>query len=354
MKKITVILFIALCNVCLHACLYGSTQTQALVYQTSGELSQGKSSSFAGGSACCGCKIDHYGTLPESFPAGKASSVTFYLRGSRSDSYYNRIKTGPTTLRLLIGGRSAVATSHKVTDNAGLPEKVSWLLTFQFTPSVELKPNMEWKLLDGDKNKYSAVLLHSSDVDLAHGIPGFYKTYGCKYARVEDQRYSVRFDMAELLSPIPADLAGEVIVEKVVRREKIFKTAVVEFSERGDLGIQDAGTIVAEWMTTSLSKTGAFEVYERLSLEKLMKEHKMGMTGLIDEETIARIGKMRGVEAIITGSVIKFGDVISVTAKLINTETAKIIDSADFKVNDVNAISSRMDGLAAALATDLE
>ena len=126
----------------------------------------------------------------------------------------------------------------------------------------------------------------------------------------------------------------------------------LQVSERGDLGIQDAGTIVAEWMTTSLNKTGAFEVYERLSLEKLMKEHEMGMTGLMDEETIARIGKMRGVEAIITGSVIKFGDVISVTAKLINTETAKIIDSADFKVNDVNAISSRMDGLAAALAAD--
>jgi curli biogenesis system outer membrane secretion channel CsgG len=54
----------------------------------------------------------------------------------------------------------------------------------------------------------------------------------------------------------------------------------VEFSERGDLGIKDAGTIVAEWMTTSLNKTGAFEVYERLSLEKLMKEHEIKVIGI--------------------------------------------------------------------------
>jgi hypothetical protein len=103
-----------------------------------------------------------------------------------------------------------------------LPEKVKWLLTFQFSPSVELKPNMEWRLLDGDKNKYSAVLLHSSDVDLAHGIPGFYRTYNFKYARVEDQRYSVRFDKAELSSPIPAELAGELVGNKGDRREKVF------------------------------------------------------------------------------------------------------------------------------------
>jgi TolB-like protein len=126
----------------------------------------------------------------------------------------------------------------------------------------------------------------------------------------------------------------------------VLKTAVVEFSEKGDLGIQDAGSIIAEWMTTALNKTGAFEVYERLSLSKLMEEHKLGQTGLLDDKTIAEIGRIRGVEAIITGSVLKFGNVISVTAKLIDVVTAKIIRSSDIKVNDVNAVSTEIDRLA--------
>jgi TolB-like protein len=129
-------------------------------------------------------------------------------------------------------------------------------------------------------------------------------------------------------------------------REKVLKTAVVEFTERGDLGMQDAGAIIAEWLTTSLNKTGAFEVYERLSLSMLMEEHKLGTSGVMDEKSIAEIGRIRGVEAIITGSVSKLGDTFSVTAKVIDVETAKIITSSDIKVNDVNAIVSEIDELA--------
>ena len=117
-------------------------------------------------------------------------------------------------------------------------------------------------------------------------------------------------------------------------------------------GVQDAGAIVAEWITTSLNKTGAFEVYERLSIEKITAEHKLGMSGLLDDETIAEIGRMRGVQAIITGSVIKFGNIISVTAKVIDVETAKIIDSADVKTNNVDAISVQIERFAWDLAVD--
>ena len=141
---------------------------------------------------------------------------------------------------------------------------------------------------------------------------------------------------------------GQSQIKTIVK--KVYKTAVVEFTERGDLGITDAGAIIAEWITTSLNKTDAFEVYERLSLNTLMQEHQLGGTGMMDEETIAQIGRIRGVQAIVTGSVIKFGDIVSVTAKVIDVETAKIISSADIKVNDINSISSEIDRLAYELA----
>jgi hypothetical protein len=325
---------------------------ESIYYLTSGELSAGKSSSFAGGSACCGCRIDHYGQLPSDLPEGKVASVVFFLRGSRADSYYTRIKNGPNRLRLTIGNRSSTAMSQHAAEGEKLDIKAPWILDFVFSPPAPVKPGMPWKLLDGDNNIYSAVLLHSGDVDLQHGLKGYYKTYNCQYSRVEDQSYSVKFNFVESESQTKVTDRKKPARPKGKIRGKVYKTAVVEFTERGDLGIKDAGSIVAEWMTTSLNETGAFEVYERLSLEKLMQEHQLGMSGLMDEDTIAEIGRIHGVQAIITGSVIKFGDIISVTAKVIDVATAKIVDSADVKVKDVNAISSEIEYLAWELALE--
>jgi len=258
-----------------------SAWTQTLPYLTSGELSPGKSSSFAGGSACCNCRCDHYGLLPADLVPGRISVMSFYLRGSRSNSYYTRIQNGPTTLKLVMGDRESTATSAKTPVSDPFSEKASWILRFPFSPPAPVAPNMPWKLIDGDGNKYSAVLLHSSDVDLEHGISGNYKTYGCQYDRVEPQSYSVVFEYAQSEQPVrPANV-----------REKVYKSAVVEFTERG-------------------------------------------------------------VEAIVTGSVLKFGDIMSVTAKVIDVETAKIIDSADIKVQDINHISARIESLAQELAID--
>jgi TolB-like protein len=205
--------------------------------------------------------------------------------------------------------------------------------------------------LDGDNDIYSAVLVHSSDTGAGGGLPGIDEQTGCQYTHRVEAKYSVKFDFVGAGPLIePEKITGTLPADQKLR-EKVLKTAVVEFTERGDLGIRDAGAIVAEWMTTALNKTGVFEVYERLSFNKLMEEHKLGMSGLMEEETIAKIGKMRGVDAIVTGSVIKFGDIISVTAKLIDTETAKIIDSGDIKVTDVNRISLEIGKLALELAT---
>lgn len=334
------------------AIMTSKTEAKSIFYLTSGELTKGKSSTFAGGSACCGCQVEHYGQFPEDFPSGRVNSVTFYLRGSRENSYYTRIKNGPTRLKLVIGDAESVAVSEKYKTGKELSINAAWILDFSFSPPVAVKPRMNWKLLDADSNIYSAVLLHSGDIDLHHGIRGYYRTYGCQYSRIEDQSYSVRFDLFEpetVDKSIRDDLSlpGDRSV-----RDKIYKAAVVEFTERGELGIKDAGSIIAEWMITSLNNTGAFEVYERISLSKLMDEHKLELSGLMDASTIAEIGKIHGVEAIITGSVLKFGDITSVTAKVVDVKTAKIIDSADIKVKSVNAISSGIERLAWDLAKD--
>ena len=135
-------------------------------------------------------------------------------------------------------------------------------------------------------------------------------------------------------------------------RTTVLNTAVVEFQEKGDLGIKDAGAIVAEWMSSSLIKTGAFTLYERVLLYKVLEEQDLGLTGALDEKTTAEIGMIYGVESIVTGTVSKFGNTISVVAKLIDTKTAKVIASSDVKTTSVDAIPGAMDRLARELAKE--
>ena len=111
-----------------------------------------------------------------------------------------------------------------------------------------------------------------------------------------------------------------------------------------------AGRIVAEWLSVSLEKIDVFEVYERIAIDKLTEEYKLQQTGIIDEDTMAEIGKMRGVEAIVIGSITKLGSTIKVTAKLVNTETAKLIDSVDCKVSTIDELSGQIDKIALELA----
>ena len=76
------------------------------------------------------------------------------------------------------------------------------------------------------------------------------------------------------------------------------------------------------------------------------------MTDNIDTKSAAEVGRLRGVEAIVTGSISKFGSTISVTVKLVDTQSAKIIDTGLIKVKNLDELASRFDELAWELATE--
>ncbi|HEU18389.1 MAG TPA: hypothetical protein ENO00_03265 [Deltaproteobacteria bacterium] len=147
----------------------------------------------------------------------------------------------------------------------------------------------------------------------------------------------------EAKSPLPSQLK---------LRSSVLKTAVVQFSERGDISTQDAGLIVAEWLTSSLSRTGAFTVYERLSFEQIMNELQMGLTGLLDEKTIVEAGKLHGVETVVVGSVTTVGSQISINARLVDTMTGRVLDTAHTTGYSMSDISRKIDHVALELATE--
>lgn len=104
------------------------------------------------------------------------------------------------------------------------------------------------------------------------------------------------------------------------------KIAVLDFQMQGDQNsAKDMGKIVAEWLITGLVETGRFDVIERRLLEKIMEEQKLGVTGAIDPNSAAQLGKILGVKIIVSGTVTSLEGYTEINARLINVDSASII-----------------------------
>ncbi|MEI9864887.1 MAG: CsgG/HfaB family protein [Limisphaerales bacterium] len=78
-----------------------------------------------------------------------------------------------------------------------------------------------------------------------------------------------------------------------------------------------------------------FSVLDRANLKSILAEHKLTSTGLIDPDNAKKLGQFAGVDALILGTIIPRGQNISVTAKIITTDTAEIVGAgrAQFKAD---------------------
>ncbi|MCJ7615461.1 MAG: FlgO family outer membrane protein [Desulfobacterales bacterium] len=110
------------------------------------------------------------------------------------------------------------------------------------------------------------------------------------------------------------------------------KIAVLDFRLQGHgYETEDMGTIVAEWFITAFVQEGRFEVVERGLLNKILGEQQLSMTGVVDETTATKIGKLLGVKAIISGSVMKLENIWEINARIIDVESASIIAAENVK-----------------------
>jgi len=131
---------------------------------------------------------------------------------------------------------------------------------------------------------------------------------------------------------------------------------VIEFAVRGGLNEQ-AGAIIADVMMSAISNTGRFTLKDRLPLSaaaKIAKAQEFGSTGLLDPKTAAALGRLYGVDAVVTGGVYKLGDLITVTARLIDTKTASLLRYGQIQGKDIDTIQIKVNELAAMITTPSE
>lgn len=109
------------------------------------------------------------------------------------------------------------------------------------------------------------------------------------------------------------------------------KIAVIPFREL-DGRTTVLGTYLAEELVTDLFATGSLDIVERSMLDKVMSEIRFSQSGAIDPESAQHVGKIVGVEAIVTGSITDLQSYVGVNCRLINTETGRIFAAAQTKI----------------------
>jgi curli biogenesis system outer membrane secretion channel CsgG len=74
------------------------------------------------------------------------------------------------------------------------------------------------------------------------------------------------------------------------------------FSYWGD----NLGAAAADELTTQLVRSGMFTVVERSQVNAILEEQHFGLSGAVNPATAAEIGKILGVQAVLTGSITQF------------------------------------------------
>ncbi|OFY86552.1 MAG: hypothetical protein A3F72_08715 [Bacteroidetes bacterium RIFCSPLOWO2_12_FULL_35_15] len=84
---------------------------------------------------------------------------------------------------------------------------------------------------------------------------------------------------------------------------------------------------LADMLISDLSKVKMLNVIERARLEEILKEQKLNNSKEFDASTASKVGKLLGVQYILTGSFFDMLGTMRIDARIIDVETGKIIKS---------------------------
>ncbi len=95
---------------------------------------------------------------------------------------------------------------------------------------------------------------------------------------------------------------------------------------------------VTNEMINELVNLRRFKVIERSALDKIISEQKIQASGIVDDKTAVKLGKMTGADALVVGNISYTGKNLKISARLVDVETGETLAA-----HDVNADTSSQD-----------
>ena len=83
-------------------------------------------------------------------------------------------------------------------------------------------------------------------------------------------------------------------------------------------------------LRNELFRIGIFEVVERSMMEEILNEQGFQMTGCTSTECLVEVGRLLGAQNMVGGSISKVGTIFSVSARLVDTESGRLLAVSDY------------------------
>jgi len=144
-----------------------------------------------------------------------------------------------------------------------------------------------------------------------------------------------------------AALATLLVASSVAAADKVYPAAILPFQERGD-DAKGLGAQVTDLLFANLVVDERMYLVDREDLDKILKELELNRTGLVKSSEAAQVGQLTGAKVLVTGSVIQVDGKLYLVAKIIGTETSRVL-GASVKGN----VRDELDALTVELAGEV-
>lgn len=105
---------------------------------------------------------------------------------------------------------------------------------------------------------------------------------------------------------------------------KPLPAAILPFAERGST-VRGYGEKVSELLFAVLAEKPDLWLVDRQDIEKVLNEQELSASGMVDPAHAVKIGSLTGAKVLITGSVLEVDKDIRLIAKIIGTETTRVL-----------------------------
>ncbi len=106
-----------------------------------------------------------------------------------------------------------------------------------------------------------------------------------------------------------------------------YPIAILPFQPRGK-DVSGMGEKVSALLLAEMFEDADLNLVDRENIDSVLSELELNVSGIVNPSAATQIGQMTGAKLLVTGSVLKVDDAIHVVAKIIGTETSRVIGAS--------------------------
>ena len=127
-----------------------------------------------------------------------------------------------------------------------------------------------------------------------------------------------------LLAAVGMVLSFSLQVTAAEEPPAVYPTAIFAFAERG-MEVKGYGPKVSDILFASLAANPDLYLVDRAELQKTLEEHELNLSGMVNPSQAVQVGQLTGAKILVTGSVIEADKSLYIVAKIIGTETSRVL-----------------------------